>query len=472
MAGRKVDELRIAYGERWRWYAVGTLMVATMATVLSATSINVALADIMVAFDLGPGEVHWLATGYVAAMMIAMLCSTWVVDHIGVRKATILAMVAFSVTSIAGGLSTDIPLLFSSRFALGMLSGLMQPMAMYLIFRMFSEEQRGRVLGYYGFGVVLAPALGPVVGGGLTDVLGWRFVFYAPVPVTALAAIMAWRYLPAKNIRPPQYRFDVIGLILLTVAVLCSLDALNSLQHEHLDVFRGYIVPLIALGALLFFIWFEKRVSFPLLNVKVLMRAPFLKSCCGAIALGLGMYGTTYLIPVYSQSALGFSATDAGLVMLPAGALLGLTLFFGGALCDRFGSKYLLLAGTGFLALSATIFALLGPTAGFISVTLAALVSRVGMGLLLPSVSTSALNGLELNELSDGSSTISFVRQVGGAYGINLVALIIESGHGKPGYDVLPLGEYSFAWAFMAFVLLMLLVPIMRMAPRERAVTS
>lgn len=161
MAGRKVDELKLAYGERWRWYAVGTLMVATMATVLSATSINVALADIMVAFDLGPGEVHWLATGYVAAMMIAMLCSTWVVDHIGVRNGTILAMLAFSITSIAGGLSTDIPLLYSSRFALGMLSGLMQPMAMYLIFRMFSEQQRGRVLGYYGFGVVLAPALGP-----------------------------------------------------------------------------------------------------------------------------------------------------------------------------------------------------------------------------------------------------------------------------------------------------------------------
>ncbi|PSF13295.1 hypothetical protein C7H09_01390 [Marinobacter fuscus] len=125
MAGLRVDELRQSYGERWRWYAVGTMMVATMATVLSATSINVALADIMVAFDLGQGQVHWLATGYVASMTLAMLCSTWVLDHIGVRAATMLVMTAFSVISVAGGLSTDVSLLFASRFALGALSGLM-----------------------------------------------------------------------------------------------------------------------------------------------------------------------------------------------------------------------------------------------------------------------------------------------------------------------------------------------------------
>lgn len=103
---------------------------------------------------------------------------------------------------------------------------------------------------------------------------------------------------------------------------------------------------------------------------------------------------------------------------------------------------------------------------------LAALVSRVGMGLLLPSVSTSALNGLDLKELSDGSSTISFVRQVGGAYGINIVALMIETGHGMPSYAALPLAEYSFAWAFIAVVLILLLIPILRMAPRRGAATT
>jgi EmrB/QacA subfamily drug resistance transporter len=463
-----VADLRQNYGERWRWYAVGTLMVATMATVLSSTSINVALADIMNAFDLGQGQVHWLATGYLAAMTLAMLCSTWVVDHVGVRNGTILAMLAFSLISVAGGLSSDIYSLFASRFALGALSGLMQPMAMYLIFRIFPENQRGRVLGYYGFGVVLAPALGPVIGGVLTDALSWRYVFYAPVPVTTLAALLAWRFLPVKTQRPPRYPFDAVGLMLLTVVILCSLEALNSLQHAETGAVLRMTVSFAAIISLLVFIWFERRVSNPLLNVQLLMRKPFLKSCAGAIALGLGMYGTTYLIPVYSQSALGFSPTMAGMVMLPAGALLGMTLFFGGRLCDQFGAKYLLFVGTGFLGISAFIFSQSGITAGFWFVALGALISRIGMGLLLPAVSISALDRLDVSELSDGSSTISFVRQLGGAYGINIIALLIETGDGMPRLPGLPLGEFSVAWLFMGGVLALLLWPISRMAARAR----
>ncbi|PSF13294.1 hypothetical protein C7H09_01385 [Marinobacter fuscus] len=141
-------------------------------------------------------------------------------------------------------------------------------MAMYLIFRIFPINQRGRMLGYYGFGVVLAPALGPVIGGVLTDALSWRYVFYAPVPVTALAAVLAGRFLPVKTERPPRYRFDLAGLMLLRVVVLFGLEALNGLQHEEFGLMRRITVPLVAVLALLIFVWLQRRLAHPLLNVR------------------------------------------------------------------------------------------------------------------------------------------------------------------------------------------------------------
>lgn len=159
MGGYTVDQLKARHGDRWRWYAVSTVIVTTMATILSATAINVALPDIMAEFSLSQGQVHWLATGYLAAMTISMLCATWVLDRFGMRKSTLACVMLFSLVSILGGLSSEVPHLFIARIVLGVIAGLMQPMAMYLVFRTFPREERGSVLGFYGFGIILAPAL-------------------------------------------------------------------------------------------------------------------------------------------------------------------------------------------------------------------------------------------------------------------------------------------------------------------------
>lgn len=463
MAGRTADELEQTYGERWRWYAVVTVMVTTMATVLSATSINVALADIMEEFAIGQGEIHWLATGYLAAMTVSMLCATWVLDHVGIRTSTIIAVTLFSVVSVFGGISADTSHLFIARLALGGIAGLMQPMAMYLVFRIFPKDKRGSVLGFYGFGIVLAPALGPVLGGFLVDQFSWRYVFYAPVPVTLIAVFLAWRFLPVKTRRIKSYPFDFTGFILLSVVIVCSLDALNSIQHLEVAHWRRIGVPVIASFALLVFIWFERRTAHPLLNLALLMRKQFMYAGFGAVGLGFAMFGTTYLIPVYTQTALGFSPTDAGLVMLPAGAVLAVTLLLASRLTDIMKSKYLLLGGIACMIVAALVLSRSHLLTGFMYVCVAAMISRVGLGLMLPSVSTGALNQLGAEELSDGSSTISFVRQLGGAYGINVIALIIEGGDELPTSAALPLAEYSAAWLFMVLVLGLLLIPVSRL---------
>jgi MFS family permease len=228
-----VEGLRARYGERWRWLAVATVMLGTMATVLSATVVNVALHDIMIEFGIRQGQVHWLATGFIAAMTTTMLTSSWLLDHFGLRKTLGTAMALFSAVSVLGGFADSPELLILARIAQGALAGLMQPMGMYLVFRIFPRDRRGRAMGIYGMGVILAPALGPVLGGFLVDELDWRYVMFAPVPVTLLGVFMAWRFLPLPPSRPEPYRFDLPGLVLLGMTIGDKFDQIASQYAEN-----------------------------------------------------------------------------------------------------------------------------------------------------------------------------------------------------------------------------------------------
>ncbi|MCK7550591.1 MULTISPECIES: MDR family MFS transporter [Marinobacter] len=461
MSDNTVEGLRARYGERWRWLAVFTVMLGTMATVLSATVVNVALHDIMLEFGIRQGQVHWLATGFIAAMTTTMLASSWLLDHFGVRKTLGVAMALFSAISIAGGFATSPEQLIVARIGQGAMAGLMQPMGMYLLFRVFPRERRGHAMGIYGMGVILAPALGPVLGGFLVDQLDWRYVMFAPAPVTLIGVLMAWRFLPLPVSRPAPYRFDLPGLILLGTTIGLALDALNRLQ---MVAGQGALIALEAAAAALalgLFVVRERKARHPLVNVGLLRKPAFLFANLGAMALGLALFGSTYLVPLFVQTALGFSATEAGLLMLPAGIVLGITFPLAGRLADRKSARSLVVFGIAVFALSAVLFALSDLELAFGWLALWTVIGRVGIGFMLPALSTGALNPLKPEELGAGSSTINFTRQLGGAFGVNLVALTIEFGEHSGGEPTIT--AFHAAWWLVAVFVAMAAIPVWKM---------
>jgi EmrB/QacA subfamily drug resistance transporter len=399
LADNSVEGLKARYGDRWRWLAVATVMIGTMATVLSATVVNVALHDIMVEFGIRQGQVHWLATGFIAAMTTTMLASSWLLDHFGVRKTLAVAMFLFTLISLAGGFAETPGQLIAARIGQGAMAGLMQPMGMYLVFRIFPRDRRGQAMGIYGMGVILAPALGPVLGGFLVDQLDWRYVMFAPAPVTLLGVLMAWRFLPLPVSRPAPYRFDLPGLLLLGLTIALSLDTLNRLQQASGQQTWILAEALLALCGLVFFVLRERQTAHPLVNIGLLRKPAFLFACLGAMALGLALFGSTYLIPLFVQTALGFSATEAGLLMLPAGIVLGMTFPLAGRLADRHSARVLVVFGIGVFALSAVLFAMSDLELAFGWLVLWTVLGRVGIGFMLPALSTGALNPLEPQEL-------------------------------------------------------------------------
>lgn len=436
-------------------------MLGTMATVLSATVVNVALHDIMMEFGIRQGQVHWLATGFIAAMTTTMLASSWLLDHFGVRKTLGTAMAVFSVISVAGGFATSPEQLIVARIGQGAMAGLMQPMGMYLVFRVFPRERRGQAMGIYGMGVILAPALGPVLGGFLVDQLDWRYVMFAPVPVTLIGVAMAWRFLPLPVSRPAPYRFDLPGLVLLGATIALALDALNRLQQFAGQQTLIALEMAVAAIALVLFVIRERRTPHPLVNIRLLRNRAFLFANLGAMALGLALFGSTYLVPLFVQTALGFSATDAGLLMLPAGIVLGATFPIAGRLADRKSARSLVVFGITLFATSAVLFALSDLELAFGWLALWTVIGRIGIGFMLPALSTGALNPLEPAELGAGSSTINFTRQLGGAFGVNLVALTIEFGDHRGGVPTID--AFHSAWWLVAAFVAVAAIPVWKM---------
>lgn len=461
MADNTIAGLEARYGERWRWLAVATVVLGTMATVLSATVVNVALHDIMLEFGLRQGTVHWLATGFIAAMTTTMLASAWLLDRFGVRKTLAFAMTTFAVISVAGGFAQTPAQLIAARVGQGAMAGLMQPMGMYLVFRIFPADRRGQAMGIYGMGVILAPALGPVLGGFLVDQFNWRYVMYAPAPVTLIGVLMAWRFLPVPVSRPARYAFDWPGLVMLGAIVGLTLDTLTRLQALGDNEIRLIVQALAVSLLLVVFLRRERSIRYPLVNLALLQQPVFLYATIGAMALGLALFGSTYLIPLFVQTTLGFSATEAGLLMLPAGVVLGFIFPLSGRLADKRSARSLVLFGIGVFALSAILFASTGQFAGFGWLAFWAILGRIGIGFMLPALSMGALNPLPPELMGAGSSSINFARQLGGALGVNVVALTIEFGEHQNGIPTLQ--AFESAWWLVAIFVALAAIPIWKM---------
>ncbi|MDB5371855.1 MAG: drug resistance transporter, EmrB/QacA subfamily, partial [Belnapia sp.] len=207
-------------------------MIGTIATILSSTIVNVALPDVMGAFGISPDEAQLLSTGFLAAVTGTMLLNAWLVDSFGCRATYAGSVALFLVGSAVSGLAPNEGLLIAGRILQGASAGMLQPLAMQIIFQVFPPEQRGSAMGIYAVGIVLAPALGPTIGGLMVDNYGWRSVFFLAVPFSILGLAMGLVTMPDRAGEGPRRPFDTLGFGLLILALAALLTGLSSGQRE------------------------------------------------------------------------------------------------------------------------------------------------------------------------------------------------------------------------------------------------
>lgn len=413
------------YGINYRWYAMLAVISANIAAVLASTIINVAIPDIMGAFGIGQDQAQWLGTGFLAAATVAMLCSAWMVSAIGLRATVILSMSIFLLGSIVGGLATNLELMIVSRILQGVPAGLLTPLTMTVIFQVFPPGKQGIAMGVSAIGVILAPAIGPTLGGLAVDALSWRYVFLIGIPISSVTLLLAWLFLPASstNSRKP---FDWVGLALLTVALTSLLIVLSNGAREGWS--SNFILSYFAIFLVCcpgFIVW-QYRQAHPLLDLKLFGERNFSIMCIVAFVFGGGLYASTYIIPLFLQLVQRLSPTDSGIMLMPAGFIMVLAFPLSGRLADRYDTKFVIAAGIIFFAYSFWLMAGADAGTSFWTFAFWVVLSRIGIGLVMPALQMGALKGIDVTRINAASGSFSFIRQLGGAFGVNLSSIFLE----------------------------------------------
>lgn len=414
------------YGPRYRWFATITVMLATVAAMLTTTTVNVAIPDIMGAFGIGQDRAQWFSTGALAAMTVAMLLNAWLIRSFGQRKTLVGALCIFIVSMVLAGMSPNETMLVFCRVAQGAVAGLMQPFSVYTLFRVFPPHQRGTAMGLFGISVILGPALGPTMGGILIEHFNWRYVFFLGIPFSAVAILMGSLFMPEREEPDARTSFDWTGFILLAASLACLLIGLSNGQRE--GWYSDYIVTLLGLavaGAVAFLAW-ELRAPQPLVDLRVLLNPRFTAAAVVAFIFGAGLFGSIYLIPLFVQTVQGFTPLTSGLLLMPGGLVLGLLMPIGGFLSDRLSARSLIITGLLFASLSAYSLASVDANTPFWTVARCVIFFYTGLGVSKPALIVAALRPLRPDQLGQGSGMINFARQLGGAFGVNLLSVVLD----------------------------------------------
>jgi MFS transporter, DHA2 family, multidrug resistance protein len=414
------------YGASYRWWVTITALIGTVATILSSTIVNVALPEIMGAYGIGQDRAQLISTSFLAAVTACMLLNAWMIERFGYRATFAGCVVVFIIGSFVSGFATSESMMILGRVMQGASGGILQPFTTQVVFQVYEPAKRGQAMGITAVGVVLAPALGPAIGGVMVDSLGWRSVFFLSIPFALIGVLMGAFFLPTRDPAKPRRPFDWIGFALLSVALFALLAGLSSGQRHGWGSARVDIELGIAFVAAIAFIAWELRTPAPMLNVRIFANRGFAAASAVSVVYGVGIFGTTYLAPLFVQLVQGYTATQAGLLLMPAGLMMILVFPIAGRIADRVPPVFPVTVGMILFLVSSVLLAWVDTNTTFWAMAIWILIGRIGLGLTMPSMNASALRALPPQSLGQGAGAINFTRQFGGALGVNFLSIMLE----------------------------------------------
>jgi EmrB/QacA subfamily drug resistance transporter len=429
--GAHLASLRERYGPRYRWLLLLSVMVGTMASIMSSTIVNVAIPDMSHHFTLGQERVQWVSSGFMVAMTVSMLTTPWLLARYGYRRTYVATMLLLMAGGILGGFANQFSLVLVARVAEGLAAGVVQPIPAIIILRAFEPNEQGRASGIFGMGVVLAPAVGPSIGGVLVDLFGWRSIFFMVIPFCLASLWLALKFVPGTApggvATQRGSMLDWRGLLLGSAGTLCLL---NGLVELHGGGATAALLLLGAAAALVAFLAWQRRLKAsggtPLMDLALFGHRTFTMGSIVAFIYGTALFGSTYLLPVYMQLALGLSPSYVGSILLPAGFVLAVTIALVGRLADRQPTHVLVSTGLALLAVSFALMVTIGLQTAIWVLVAWAILGRIGLGFILPSLNLGSMRSLDRSLIPQGSSAINFLRMLGGATGVSLCGIVLE----------------------------------------------
>ncbi len=423
---QSIDDLYKRYGPRYRTLAVLAVGFGTIAVMLLSTIVNVAIPQIMVDFHIDQNMAQWLATGYLASATVSMLMSSWCLRRYGVKSTFIASSIVVLLSSLMSGLSPNAPVLILARIIQGLAYGFFLPVSMYVMTQVFPANRQGTAMGIFGILAVFGPAVGPYVGGIAVENLGWRSVFFLPLPLSIISLPLSMLFLPGRNKQENPGNMDWLGLAWLSLTVIHLLLGFNNAQKFGWD--STVATYCFSAASVLGWIFYrrQKKVTSPLLDLTLFQNRNFAVAAIISFLYGGALFGGMYLIPLYLQTSMDLGPLDAGLALLPAGLILAVAFPISGHLSDRLPPQGLIISGMILLGFSYCIMTWSTPATPLATICEWLIIGRIGMAAAMPALNMSAFSTLPQQQLTQASGTINFVRQIGGAFGVNLTSVYLD----------------------------------------------
>ena len=414
----------------YKWYLLANVMLGTFMAVLDATIVNVGLPKIMASFGVGLDKIEWVITAYMLAMAVALPTSGWLADKFGYKRLYFIGLFLFTLGSMLCGRSSNENMLILSRVIQGFGAGTIQPLGMAIISREFPPNQRGIALGFWGISAAASVSFGPLIGGFLIDRFSWPLIFDVNIPVGILAMLFTIIIQSEYKNRKTR-RFDIAGFISVTIFLPLTLYTLS--QGNAATNPAGWHAPYIlafagvALIALAIFITAELTVKEPLLDLRLLMNHNFGISNIILVIFSLGMFGSTFLLPVYLQNSLGYTALQAGSVFLPVGIIQGITAPVSGRISDKISPKLPLFIGVILFSFSFYLNANLSWLTEEKYIMFSLYLRGLAMGLMFTALTTVSLLEIPREKMAQASAITNSIRQLGGSLGVALLATLLTT---------------------------------------------
>jgi DHA2 family multidrug resistance protein len=412
----------------YRWWVLANVMIGTFMAVLDSTIVNVALAKIMGVFGVTIDRVEWVMTAYLLVFAVMLPTSGWVADHFGYKKTYILALGLFTIGSFLCSTAWNENVLILFRVVQGAGAGFLMPVGMAIVTREFPYKQRGVALGFWAVAAAASVSLGPLIGGYLITNFAWHTIFDVNIPV-GITGILVTIIIQREYKTETSRSFDLVGFVSVTVFLAFLLLALtNGNSSWNTGGWTStYILTCFSLATigLVVFLITEFSVRHPLIALDLFRSYNFSLSNLILFIFGLGMFGSTFLLPLYLQNALDYTPYQAGLVFLPVGIIQGVLSPISGVLSDRINPK--LPAVLGVIALSASFFLnyFLSPFSDLRQIMIPLYIRGFGLGLLFTPLSTVALSDIPRQRMAQASGMFNVIRQVGGSFGVAIFGTML-----------------------------------------------
>jgi EmrB/QacA subfamily drug resistance transporter len=427
--------LAIFSEERRKWWTLAAVSFGLFMIMLDNTVVNVALPSIQEDLGADLSQLQWIVTGYALTFAALMLIGGKLADAYGRRLIFVIGIVIFTLASLWCGLSDTSEMLIVARIVQGAGAALMNPATLSIIAATFPPKQRGAAIGIWAGVSALALAIGPLVGGLLTEHLSWHWIFFVNVPVGVVAIAASFLLITEskdethESLDLPGLGTSALGLFALTYGLIEA----NSYGWTSARIVGSFAVAVISLVS---FVIIERRRRFPMLDLTLFRSGTYTGANVSMLLVALSMFGVFFFVSLYMQNVLGYSAVQAGAAFLPMTVLIILIAPIAGKASDRFGSRWLMTIGMVLLGVQLLYFSQLSTTSDFWNLLPGFILGGFGMAMAMTPTAAAATRAVPVHKSGVGSAVLNAMRQVGGSVGIALMgAIVADQASGRPGVE-------------------------------------